>query len=133
MLRKTEFKVNQFKSRNATVHGVFQEHVRSNPEKILLINNERQWTSRDIDQFSNRVASYFTDQVGLKPGDEVALFMKSCPEYIGIWLGLAKAGIVTALINTNQRMTPLVHSINTVNSKAVIFDAGLASGKNQYT
>lgn len=34
-----------------------------------------------------------------------------------------------ALINTNQRMTPLIHSVTTVNSKAIIYDKGLVEGE----
>lgn len=127
MLKKTDFRVNQLKNRNATVPIVFQEIVAKNPNKVVLMNSHGQWTLKELDDFSNRVAAYFT-QHGFKHGDEVALFMNNCPEYIGIWLGLAKAGCVTALINTNQRMKTLAHSVNTVNAKAVIFGNGFADG-----
>lgn len=127
-MKKTDFRVNRFKNRNATVPQVFQENVRKFPNKVVLANNERDWTLLELDEFSNRIADNFR-RAGFKPGDEVALFMRSCPEYIGIWLGLAKAGLVTALLNTNQRMNPLVHSINVVKAKAVIFDKGLIGGK----
>ena len=45
----------------------------------------------------------------LKKGDCVALFMENKPEYIGIWLGLSKLGVITALINTNLRTHSLKH------------------------
>jgi solute carrier family 27 fatty acid transporter 1/4 len=48
--------------------------------------------------------------------------MHSSPEYIAMWLGLAKAGIVTALVNNNLKLDTLAHSVNVVNSKAIIFD-----------
>lgn len=111
---------------------VFQENVAKYPNKVMLVNNEREWTFAELDEFSNKVAAYFSSK-GFQPGDDVALFMRSCPEYIGVWLGLAKAGIVTALINTNQRLNPLAHSVTTVNAKAIIFDQGQLDGKHVST
>jgi solute carrier family 27 fatty acid transporter 1/4 len=67
----------------------------------------------------------------MKRGDTVALFMESKPEYVCIWLGLSKIGVVTALINSNLRQTPLIHSIRVSNSHAVIFGSELASGESQ--
>lgn len=46
--------------------------------------------------------------------------MESRAEYLGLWLGASKAGVVTALINTNLKAKSLEHSITVVNSKAVI-------------
>jgi solute carrier family 27 fatty acid transporter 1/4 len=55
--------------------------------------------------------------------------MESKPEYVCIWLGLSKIGGVTALINSNLRQAPLLHSIKVANACAVIFGSELANGK----
>ena len=34
-------------------------------------------------------------------GDIIALIMENRKEYVPIWLGLSKIGVITALINTN--------------------------------
>ena len=68
---------------------------------------------------------------GFQAGDTVALLLDNRPEYVAIWLGLAKAGIITALINHNLRGSPLSHSINIVGSKAVIFGAEFTKGKTR--
>jgi solute carrier family 27 fatty acid transporter 1/4 len=81
-----------------------------------------------VEEFSNRVAHYFKS-VGLNHGDTVALFMESKPEYVCIWLGLSKIGVVTALINSNLRQLPLIHTIKIASSRAVIFGSELASGE----
>ena len=38
---------------------------------------------------------------GLDAGDVVCLLMPNCPDYMAIWLGLTRAGVVVALLNTN--------------------------------
>jgi solute carrier family 27 fatty acid transporter 1/4 len=81
-----------------------------------------------VEELSNRVAHYFKS-MGLNRGDTVALFMESKPEYVCMWLGLSKIGVVTALINTNLRQLPLVHTIKIANSHAIIFGSELASGE----
>lgn len=45
-----------------------------------------------------------------------------------MWLGLAKIGVVTALINTNLVSDPLIHSITVAKSKAIIFGQDFKKG-----
>lgn len=66
---------------------------------------------------------------GLAKGDCVALFMPNKPEFVCIWLGLSKLGVVTALINNNLRLKSLAHCINISKAKALIFDDSLTHGK----
>lgn len=80
-----------------------------------------------IEEFSNKVARYFKKE-GYQRGDTVALLLENRPEYVCIWLGLAKIGVVTALINTNLVGDPLIHSINVANSRALIFGQDYKKG-----
>lgn len=85
-------------------------------------------------EYSKRVASYF-DKLGYKKGDVVALLSTNRPEYAAIWLGLAEIGVQAALINSNLRKLPLIHSItNAVTGcKAVIYESGeLAEGIQRF-
>lgn len=47
--------------------------------------------------------------------------MENRPEYVCIWLGLGKIGVITSLINTNLRLDSLEHCITVCNSKGLIF------------
>ena len=87
-----------------------------------------------MDEFSNRVGRFFRGTT-MSRGDSVALVMESRVEYIATWLGLSKAGFVTALVNINLRGDVLVHSINVANCKAVIFSEEFKQGacNIQYT
>ena len=81
--------------RNLTVPQAFAETVKKHPDKIALIFEDQKWTFRDLEEFSNRVANYFL-RAGYKPGYTVAIFMENRMEYVGIWLGLAKVGLVNS-------------------------------------
>lgn len=124
-LLKTHLMLYKLRKRNATVPQVFSENCKANPDRICFYYEDQEWTLRQLDEMSNRVANAFLEQ-GFQPGQEVALFMESKPEFIAIWLGLAKAGIVSALVNTNMRMDTLIHSITVVNCRALIFGSELS-------
>ena len=80
-----------------------------------------------LDEYSNRLAHYLLS-AGFRHGDSVALFMENKPEYIGLWLGCTKIGVVPALINFNLRGKSLMHSISAVAATAVIFGKELHEG-----
>ncbi len=55
--------------------------------------------------------------------------MENKPEFIGIWYGLSKLGVVSALINTNLKSKPLVHSIDIAKPKVLIYGEELSQCK----
>lgn len=85
-------------------------------------------THIQLEHFSNRIGRYFRTRP-FSHFDSIAVVMENCPEYIGIWLGLSKAGFVAALINTNLRHDMLLHSINAAGCKAIIFGSEFKDGK----
>ncbi len=79
-------------------------------------------TYAQFDEAANRLANWALSK-GLKAGDAVALFMENRPDYVAVWMGLAKIGVVTALINHNLEGEALAHSINISGAKWVITGA----------
>ena len=80
-----------------------------------------------VDNYSNKIANYFLS-LGFQKGDTVALLMENRPEYVSTWLGLSKIGVVTALINHNQKLQALIHAIQIANSKAIIHGPEFSAG-----
>jgi solute carrier family 27 fatty acid transporter 1/4 len=80
-----------------------------------------------METFSNRIANYFLRK-GLKKGDAVALFMENRPEYVAMWIGLAKIGVIPALINYNLKQNALIHTIKVADCKAIIYGLELETG-----
>jgi solute carrier family 27 fatty acid transporter 1/4 len=80
-----------------------------------------------LEEFSNQVANYFQAE-GYQKGDVVALVMENSPEFVGTWLGLAKLGVVPALVNYNLRQDQLKHCIKIASSKAVVYHTAFVDG-----
>ena len=112
--------VRRYEKKNVTISDIFQTQVANHPDKIAIICDNREWTFRELNEFSNRIANIFHTH-GYKRGDVVGLILENRPEFVGTWLGLSKIGIVTPLINTNLRGPSLVHSIIVAESSALIF------------
>jgi fatty-acyl-CoA synthase len=63
----------------------------------------------------------------LNRGDSVALLMSNCAEYLAIWLGLTRIGVVVALVNSQLAGDVLAHSIKIADPKYLIMGADLGS------
>jgi solute carrier family 27 fatty acid transporter 1/4 len=93
---------------------------------IIFANTGAVWTFRDVEEYSNRVAHLFISQ-GFYRGDVVAIYMTNKPEFIAIQLGMAKIGIVCALINSNLKQEGLYHCVNVANCCGIVYDHELES------
>lgn len=115
----------------SNIPSIFAQIVKLNPNKPALIYEAtgETWTFTQLDELSNSVAHWVRDQ-GWVPGDVVALFMESRPLQVALWLGFSKVGVEAALINFNLRHDSLLHCIGVSGSRAIVFGAELADGKN---
>ncbi|XP_024416525.2 long-chain fatty acid transport protein 1 isoform X2 [Desmodus rotundus] len=111
-----------------TIPGIFQAVAQQQPERLALVDagSGACWTFAQLDAYSNAVANVF-QQLGFGRGDVVAIFLEGRPEFVGLWLGLAKAGVETALLNVNLRREPLTFCLGTSGAKALIFGGELAA------
>nr|XP_023481177.1 long-chain fatty acid transport protein 1 isoform X3 [Equus caballus] len=111
-----------------TVPRIFQAVAQRQPERPALVDaaSGACWTFAQLDAYSNAVANLFR-QLGFVPGDVVAIFLEGRPEFVGLWLGLAKAGVEAALLNVNLRREPLAFCLGTSGAKALVFGGELAA------
>lgn len=86
---------------------------------------EQQLSFNHVDGLANQVAHWALLH-GLQKGDSVALFFENRPEFVAIWLGFSKIGVVTAWINNAIKGQPLVHSIAVAAAKMLLFGSELA-------
>jgi len=85
-------------------------HMKAHPDRPALVGESGSLTWRQLDEYANRVAHWAEDE-GLTRGDVVALSMENRPDFIAIWLGLSRLGIVSALLNTNLSGDRLAHCV----------------------
>ena len=104
---------------NHVLCNLMEEAAEQFADRPALVGDEDIWTFRDMIGRVNRVARWARAS-GIGKGDTVALLLNNCRDYPLIWLGIARAGGATALINTNLTGQGLAHSVSIVNAKKII-------------
>lgn len=129
---KLLFLVKKYARQNATIADIFAEYVAKQPEKVCFVFEGREWTFREVSDYSNRVANVFHTH-GYKHGDVVGLVMENRPEFVGTWLGLSKLGVIIPLINHNLRKNALLHSITVAKCNALVYSEALCEAIGEIT
>lgn len=92
--------------------NIFERNVDKSPENIQFITAEdgNPTTSIMLERLANQFAHWGLS-IGLKQKNTVCLMVYNRPEYVAYWLGMAKIGVSTALLNTNITGKPFIHSV----------------------
>jgi len=104
------------------VGELLEDRAEEFADRPFLIFEDRHLRYADHNAATNRVAHWAHDQ-GLRRGDVVALLMENRPEYLATWMGLAKLGVKTALINTNLTGRTLRHALATAEARHLVLGA----------
>jgi fatty-acyl-CoA synthase len=102
-----------------TLADEFDDVAAAHGDAPTLISEHETYSFRDLMERSRRYARWAIAH-DLRKGDVVCLMMGNRAEYVAIWLGLNRAGIVVALLNTNLASAPLAHCIAIANPRHVI-------------
>ena len=111
---------------SASLAHTFQESVEKYGEQNFIYFEEQTWTYSEINKAANILSNKLVND-GIVHGDRVVVFMENRPEYVITLLALNKIGAIGVLINTSLTGAPLIHCINSSDSKKCIVGAELMS------
>ncbi|OLO37872.1 AMP-dependent synthetase [Alkalihalophilus pseudofirmus] len=94
------------------------------PDKEAVIDGETTISYEELDQLSNQFANYLLSS-GLKKGDKILTICGNSWEYIVIFNGIAKAGLIWVPINPGISIKEKLYIIDQVEAKLIIGDAAL--------
>lgn len=97
--------------------------------KTAFIFEGKTLTYGQFDNLANRYANWALS-IGLRAGDVIAVFMNNRPDYVACWYGMAKIGVVSALINNQLVGNALIHCVTIAKAKAIIIDSELVGQWN---
>lgn len=113
------------RDREYTVADRLEERASDHADTPFILFEDERISFAQANAMANRIARAMVD-AGMKRGDVVALMMLNRPDFVLMWLGLAKVGIVTALINTSATGPVLEHALRQVDARALIVGSELA-------
>ncbi|HEY1879067.1 MAG TPA: AMP-binding protein, partial [Caulobacteraceae bacterium] len=91
------------------------------PDRMAIRFEGAELTYRQLDELANRYAAWAEGE-GLARGDRVAVLLPNRLEYLPLWFGLSKRGIVSALINYQLTGEALAHCLELSGARICVAD-----------
>jgi len=107
------------KDSRRTLAVAFDDVAHARGDAPALYSERENYSFLELAQRSLRYAHWAREQ-GLSKGDRIALVMEGRAEYIAIWLGLNRLGVVVALVNYNLTGDALAHCLIIASPRIVL-------------
>jgi carnitine-CoA ligase len=104
-----------------TVPAVLDARAGQCPDRVMLSVAGTPVTFSQLRQRSCAAANVLLG-LGVRPGDTVALFAATCPEWVYFWLGAARMHAVPAAVNVANKGDFLLHALRLAQARVVLTD-----------
>ena len=89
------------------------------PQKVAVIDGERRFTYRQMDEYSDRFAAALAS-MGVAKGDLVGVLAPNCVEFEIAFYGILKAGAVVTTINSGYREREIAHQLDNSGAEILV-------------
>ena len=115
-IRPADFGVERF-----SVTAVLDRRAEQHPDRVMMSIDGVDVTFEQMRRRSCAAALTLRD-LGVGPGDGIALFAGTRPEWVYFWLGAGRIGAVAAAVNTANKGDFLLHALRLSRAKVVVTD-----------
>jgi crotonobetaine/carnitine-CoA ligase len=115
-IRPADFGVERF-----SVTAVLDRRAEQHPDRVMMSIDGVDVTFEQMRRRSCAAALALRD-LGVGPGDGIALFAGTRPEWVYFWLGAGRIGAVAAAVNTANKGDFLLHALRLSRAKVVVTD-----------
>ena len=109
-----------------TLPPIIEGNAETRPGKVGFYCEGQPVTYGEIHQRSTAWANRYAE-LGVEPGDRVAVFMPNSPDIVSSWFATAKLGAIHVPINTALHGEFLAHQLRVADPKIVVVHPRLAS------
>ena len=109
----------------------FLESARKCAGKPALFWGEEVVTYDDLVAQSRWLAKKLGEEMGVKPGERVAIWLKNCPEFVPVLFGILQAGAVAVPINNFLKPDEVSYILKDSGAKILISDASMQEGPSR--
>jgi acyl-CoA synthetase (AMP-forming)/AMP-acid ligase II len=89
------------------------------PDKTALVEGEKRRTFKELDAMANALAVSL-QELGLRKGDRIAIYMKSSIEFVVSFYAIEKLGGIVAWVNPNYRKTEAEFILRNSEAKGIV-------------
>lgn len=105
--------------RNKCIHELFVEQVKRTPDKVALVFEEKEFTYRELDEMSDKLA-YALKQQGIVAGDRVAALLKRTEYVVFAQLAVLKLGAVFIPVDSRYPKERIEYILSDCKAKALV-------------
>lgn len=87
---------------NLTLNLALHQTAKQYPDRIAIVDGDTRISYRDLDEWVDCLAHGFMES-GVRQGDQVAIWMTNCAQWVACWIATAKIGAVLVTINTRYK------------------------------
>jgi len=104
---------------NKPLYEFLRDNAARYPEKAAINYYGRMISFQELDDLSDRFAAALND-LGLKKGDRVGLYLENCPQFVIVYFGILKAGGVVVAANPMFKEDELLYELKDSGTKIII-------------
>jgi malonyl-CoA/methylmalonyl-CoA synthetase len=101
------------------LNHLFDRSFRGRPNQVALEFEDLTFTFAQIDDRANRMAALLNSR-GLTRGDRLCVYLSNCVEFIDLYLGCVRLGVIFVPINILYREREIQHILSDAEPKAVV-------------
>ena len=103
--------------------AVLARRVAHCADKPWIVTAEREYSYREMDSLSGRLAQGFAD-AGIAHGETVLIMLPDTVDFVLAWCALSKLGAIEVPVNVHNRGNPFAYLINDSLARVMIVEAG---------
>ncbi len=109
---------------NTTLGEILEDKARKNGRRPLIYFKDEIASYEQTNERANRVANWF-QSMGFRKGDKAIILLNNCLEWLYVWFGLAKIGVVAVPLNTQHKGSLLQYLINHSDAQLMVIGKNL--------
>ena len=105
----------------------FSQCAQNHAGKTAIYFGDKEISYRELFAQSEAMTAHLRDQMGVRPGDRVGIWLKNCPEFVAGVFGILGAGGVVVPINNFLKPAEAVYILNDGGIDVLISDADMTA------
>ncbi|MFZ6644988.1 AMP-binding protein [Undibacterium sp. TJN25] len=101
------------------LHEHLRQHARNQPDKPAYVWYGQPISYAELDRASDAFAARL-DELGIRPGDPVVLFMNNCPQYVMAHYGIQKLGAIVCPCGPLNKEHELEYQLNDLQARVIV-------------
>ncbi|MEH6996081.1 AMP-binding protein, partial [Neobacillus drentensis] len=102
-----------------TIFDILEKSANKHPNKIALVDGERELTFSELKNICERVATALYKR-GFRKGDCISIMVPNCIEYVISFFAIQRLGGIVVQVNPNYQPAELDHILRNSESKGIV-------------